>query len=341
MSTQNNTLTNPDVSDDRKQECEAELIESPPSTTTYAYNKELGLGSEEKPTDDEQTDDAFSSTKSDTEARDLAEDALVPEEGKDAADTKTKEVVEPSTEEKMAQQITDVSVPPLIQTQPQQIYKPNTITILVNTKIRNHRMLYYKPYMTVPGEMGKNVCFDPLVMLNQSVVSNIPPNEPEDELYTQFFRRNQFNSLLKRTLAKSMQPIYTFEEARKDGVTDNNIHVTLDTLFKQGNTFYIGGEPYVINSYDWIQGDWQVDSRPNYEQKIRFLPYGVSYPKNYVHQFSRQAERERATIPVEALKGDALESSSKIKKAIESAAGTIVHQPGVTIGDDVDIKMIL
>ena len=120
MSTQNNTLTNPDVSEDRKQECEAELIESPPSTTTYAYNKELGLGSEEKPTDDEQTDDAFSSTKSDTEAMDLAEDALVPEEGKDAADTKTKEVVEPSTEEKMAQQITDVSVPPLIQTQPQQ-----------------------------------------------------------------------------------------------------------------------------------------------------------------------------------------------------------------------------
>ena len=81
------------------------------------------------------------------------------------------------------------------------IYKPNTLTILINTKIRNHRLLRYNPSMTISGEQSNVVCFDPLVRLNRNIVDNIPKDQPEDEKYTQFFRRNEFNSLLMRSLS--------------------------------------------------------------------------------------------------------------------------------------------
>ena len=318
MSTPNNTLTNSNISKERREECEAELTQG---------DKIMSIG----------PDDDFDSPLEpiiDEEQEAVEESKQEPsEESKEGPSEESKE------EPKDPDAKTDVnSIPPTMPTPAQMTYKPNTLTILINTKIRNHRMLYYKPYMTVPGEVSRHVCFDPLVLLNQSVVNKIPENQPADELYTQFYRRNEFNSLLKRTLTQSMQPIYTFEEARKDGVTDTNVKVTLDTLFKEGNQFFIGGQSYVINSYDWIQGDWEIDTRPNYQQQVRFLPYGVAYPKNYVYNFGRQAKRERDTIPPEAIKGDALQSTSKLKKAIESATSNIFVQPGIKASNNVEVK---
>lgn len=318
MSTPNNTLTDSNISKERKEECEAELTQG---------HKIMSIGSD---------DDSDSPLEPiiDEEQEAVEESKQEPsEESKEGPSEESKE------EPKDPDAKTEVnSIPPTMPTPAQMTYKPNTLTILINTKIRNHRMLYYKPYMTVPGEVSRHVCFDPLVLLNQSVVNKIPENQPADELYTQFYRRNEFNSLLKRTLAQSMQPIYTFEEARKDGVTDTNVKVTLDTLFKEGNQFFIGGQSYVINSYDWIQGDWEIDTRPNYQQQVRFLPYGVAYPKNYVNNFGRQARRERDTIPPEAIKGDALQSTSKLKKAIESATSNIFVQPGIKASNNVEVK---
>ena len=318
MSTQNNTLTDSNISKERKEECEAELTQT---SKIPSFGSDDDSDSPLEPIIDEEQEAVEESKQEPSE------------ESKEGPSEESKE------EPKDPDAKTEVnSIPQTMPTPAQMTYKPNTLTILINTKIRNHRMLYYKPYMTVPGEVSRHVCFDPLVLLNQSVVNKIPENQPADELYTQFYRRNEFNSLLKRTLAQSMQPIYTFEEARKDGVTDTNVKVTLDTLFKEGNQFFIGGQSYIINSYDWIQGDWEIDTRPNYQQQVRFLPYGVAYPKNYVYNFGRQAKRERDTIPPEAIKGDALQSTSKLKKAIESATSNIFVQPGIKASNNVEVK---
>ena len=335
MSTQNNTLTTKEMSEDRKKQCDDELVETDPVASSSPVSVSENVSRVETP-------DTPAIEESVTELDSTPEEKSPPSIGIPA---------EPSPDTSPAADTTSVSattvqtppsrvdsIPSSIQTPSTAIYKPNTLTILINTKIRNHRLLSYKPNMTIPAESSKNVCFDPLVMLNQSVVNDIPPNSPKDEIYTQFFRRNEFNSLLKRTLSGAMQSVYTFNEARQDGVTDNNIMVTLDTLFKQGSPFYIAGEPYIINSYDWVQGDWEVDTRPHYDQQIRFLPYGVAYPKNYIPDFGKQAKRERDTIPPEAIKGDALESSSKIRKAIHGAVSTISHEPKIQIGNDIEVK---
>ena len=332
MSTENNTLKN-DLTPERKEECEAELIELPPDHFSYDYDKDLG--SDQQPVDDDSSLQDLSTETSSLPDNEPVEEAK--ESGEESKNDEAPEIPkDPETKE--IDETTGETIPEIIPTPPKQIYKPNTLTILINTKIRNHRMLYYKPYMTTPGESSKHVCFDPLVKLNQSIVNRIPENSPKDEIYTQFFRRNEFNSLLKRTLSQSMQPIYTFEDAREGGVTDHNIKVTLDTLFKEGNQFYINGESYVVNGFDWVQGDWEIDTRPHYQNQVRFLPFGVAYPKGYIHNFGNEAMRERRTIPVEAMKGDALLASSKIKKAIENSTSNIAHQPSIKIGEDMEVK---
>ena len=194
MSTENNTLTKNDVSPERKEECEAELIELPPDHFSYDYDKDLG--SDQQPVDDDSSLQDLSETLSQQEDEPVdesKEEGPVEESKEDVIPEPTKD---PETKE--IDETTGETIPEIIPQAPKQIYKPNTLTILINTKIRNHRMLYYKPYMTIPGESSKHVCFDPLVKLNQSIVNKIPENSPKDELYTQFFRRNEFNSLLKR-----------------------------------------------------------------------------------------------------------------------------------------------
>ena len=76
MSTENNTLieVNPSVSEERKKECEDELVEASPRSSISSYDFDLGasendydLGSSEKPTDEQLSDDQYSSTKTDEE----------------------------------------------------------------------------------------------------------------------------------------------------------------------------------------------------------------------------------------------------------------------------------
>ena len=199
-------------------------------------------------------------------------------------------------------------------------------------------MLNYEPNMTIPNERITPICFDPLVELDQSIVNDIPLNEPKDQLYTQFFRRNEFNSLLKRTLGNDLSPMYNFKTAIREDIPNNNIKVTLDTLFKSGNPFYINGTPYSINSYNWIPGDWEIGSKPFADNRIRYMPYGMLYPVNYVPNFEKIAKKELESVPVEARIGiyaDGL--NSKIKKAIRSSVG---HSSIPILKQDNGLKVI-
>ena len=73
--------------------------------------------------------------------------------------------------------------------------------------------------------------------------------------------------------------------------------------------------------------------------KIKFASYLlVLLIQGYIHNFGNEAKRERKSIPVEALKGDAILASSKIRKAIQNATSNIAHQPSIKIGEDMDVK---
>ena len=378
MSDTDNTIKINDPSpQDRREECDKELIDSsvpgaafgdkdaePPlvSVDKEEIQENAQPESEPKISGDDETgydeikeidpqpdaeSDVKEEAKFENEVKEIPDKENGVEESKEGSKEETKTDLK---EEEKFESILPPSVPPTpdtstpkeskieIPTGPSvNIYKPNTLTILINTKIRNHRLLRYNPSMTIPGEQSNVVCFDPLVRLNRNIVDNIPKDQPEDEKYTQFFRRNEFNSLLMRSLSSfgNMQSVRTFRQATEEGITDNNIQITLETLFSHGSPFEIGGQKYTVDSFDWILGDWQIDTRPNRDQQIRFLPYGVAFPKNYIPNFHMMARVERDTIPDVAIKGDGLESTSKLRKAIKGLAGTIVMEP---LDKDSDIR---
>jgi hypothetical protein len=159
---------------------------------------------------------------------------------------------------------------------PSETNYPKSLTILLNTRIRGYPKLKYEPSMSIPGTRSETVYFDPLVKLNNSVAGSVPKGYPPSELYTQFFDKGGFDSLISRTLSTSLfgQGKRTIEQATDEGYVDNNIKVTLNQLFKSGNRFYIKGQPFTINSYDWNYGDWKVGTK-NIER--RFATSGSSY----------------------------------------------------------------
>ncbi len=144
---------------------------------------------------------------------------------------------------------------------------PNTLTILINTNIRGSTKLVYKPFMTIPlkdDEKKKmnNVCFDPIIKMSSRVIYDIPQYANKNELYTQFFNRNEFDSLVARTIARTSQKKgVTLYSATKMGYVDNNIRATLNALFRANGPFYIKGKEYIINNYKWSQGDWRIDTK--------------------------------------------------------------------------------
>ena len=162
---------------------------------------------------------------------------------------------------------------------------PNTLIIYVKTRIANYYKINFDPSMLVPKVNSHNVYIDPLVEYTKSAINDLPNEAPADLLFTQFFLPNQFDSLINRILSSftSMQSTRTLEEAKDDGVIDRNIQLTLDTLFKRNNVFYINNRPYTIVGNKWNKGDWELDTKPV----------------------------EKLITPFAPLKGDELESAEK------------------------------
>ena len=86
---------------------------------------------------------------------------------------------------------------------------PNTLTIFINTNIRSSNKLIYKPSMTIPDisndKKNESVNFDPIIKLNKNIVNDIPINAPQEEKYSQFLKKNLFQSLIAKTIAKTNQ----------------------------------------------------------------------------------------------------------------------------------------
>ena len=185
---------------------------------------------------------------------------------------------------------------------------PNTLVIYMKTNIPNFQKLTYKPDMTILNDKDPSIQFNPLVKLYKPVVNNISNIKSDPTLlYSQFFNKNQFETLINNTLSnfRYMQPKRTLLEATQEGIVDNNIQLTIDTLFKDGNILYLNKKPYTILGKKWVLGDWQLEKSPI--PILRNNLYSYSYSTNtkneMAHNENEMAQKELEQIPEELRQG--------------------------------------
>ena len=187
-----------------------------------------------------------------------------------------------STFQKMEPNISNVKTPPTTNTNTNANVNgsgtkrkiPNTLIIYLKTRIANYYKINFDPSMLVPKINSHTVYIDPLVKYDWKAIRNLPSDAPKELLLTQFFLPNQFDSMINRILSGffSMQKTRTLEEAKAEGVIDNNIQITLDTLFKRNNVLFINNRPYTLVGNRWNKGDWEIDTKPVEKLITPFTP---------------------------------------------------------------------
>jgi hypothetical protein len=148
---------------------------------------------------------------------------------------------------------------------------PDQLTIIIRTSIPGFQEIEYKPFMTIKGSSEKDVKFNPLIQLNQYVINKIP----EEYRIKQFFNKGLFQSLLNYTGAT---PAKDLLQATRYGYVDNNINVTLNSIFPVGSVIYIDNKEYLIADHQWTRGDWKIKGT---QSQLRQLPKSVIVGNNY------------------------------------------------------------
>jgi hypothetical protein len=137
---------------------------------------------------------------------------------------------------------------------------PTELIITINTSIPGFQKLHYTPQFSLGTNSNEYVLFNPFIKLNQSQVNKVPP----DIRIKQFFYRNLFDSLLRYN---KVQPVKTLDQAFKNGIINNNIIVTLNTLFAERNKLYVGAKPYTIAGFI-IDDDLSLANQRNLIKRI-------------------------------------------------------------------------
>jgi len=148
---------------------------------------------------------------------------------------------------------------------------PDQLNIIIRTSIPGFQEIEYKPSMTIKDTNEKDVMFNPLIKLNESVVSKIP----QEYKIKEFFNKGLFQSLLNYT---GGTPAKDLIHATRYGYVDNNINVTLNSIFPVGSVIYIDKKPYVIADHQWTTGDWKIKGT---ESQLRNFPNSVIVGNNY------------------------------------------------------------
>jgi len=162
---------------------------------------------------------------------------------------------------------------------------PQTLNIYLKTNIAEYPYIKFKPTMIDPKSRETNVLFDPRIKLYKSQVNKGDPKN----IKTQFFNSRLFTSLGNRILSsfRYAQKPTTLQEATEKGNVENNIDITLETLFgypnsinptklfKPNNILYLGGKPYSIHTYDVENSNWKIDTNlpSNYTSQSNILHY--------------------------------------------------------------------
>ena len=191
---------------------------------------------------------------------------------------------------------------------------PNTLTIYINTRIANHNKLIYDPSMTVPVSKSHSVYFESLVKYNKRAINDIPPIALPNLNYTQFFEANQFDSLITRCINSffNFQKEIDFDQAFKEGIIENNIGLTVNSLFKTNGLFYINKRPYTILGVNWDRS-WSIDTKPN--NKLMSPYTNLSY-KDAIKQAEDEYELFKKMYP--GATGDAQIKNEEIANQIKN-----------------------
>lgn len=143
---------------------------------------------------------------------------------------------------------------------------PKQLKITINTSVPGYQKIEYRPYMTIP-DISKDetqIMFDPLVKLDKNSVDKVP----EELRKKQFFNEGLFYSLVNFTNSQQAKSLL---EATNNGYIDNNIKITLDTIFPENSVLYINKNPYVIADVQWRSGNWKIvnNTQPNKQRGIK------------------------------------------------------------------------
>jgi hypothetical protein len=106
--------------------------------------------------------------------------------------------------------------------------------------------------MTIKDTDEKRIFFNPLIKLKRSAIDSIP----KEYKIKEFFNKGLFQSLLIHNGGMSASSLL---QATRAGYIDNNIKITLDTIFPVGSVIYINKKPYAIGDVQWTNGDWKMD----------------------------------------------------------------------------------
>jgi len=231
---------------------------------------------------------------------------------------------------------------------------PNTLSIFINTRIRGNSKIKYSPDMSVENNKNTQVYFDPLIKLNYYSVNYVPKGLPESEKFTQFFSKGEFNSLIQRTLGSGSQVKRDLVKATEDGTINNNIRVTLDTLFHTGNPFYLNGKHFTIHSYEWETGDWEIQSTKSEKMKKALSPYiGNNREQNFTRYRANYDSNLTyyIVINLELYPGDHIPLSArasiacqaryeKIRKSYADLFGLVYQPKELKLSEDMNKKYI-
>jgi hypothetical protein len=197
---------------------------------------------------------------------------------------------------------------------------PNQLKITINTTIPGSQRLQYIPSMTMPNSTKETVKFNPLIKLKESVLQKVP----EDLRVKEFFDSGLFDSLLN---AHGFQKSPSLAKATFDGYVDNNINITLKTLFPTKSTIYIHGDPYVIADLQWKKGDWKIETKP-IKRKVNTTHFNPYFQNSIMQDEINRAENQLQALPIDVAYGPNYDGV--IPKAVPAEA-SVVQVPIVPV----------
>ena len=189
---------------------------------------------------------------------------------------------------------------------------PDQLNITIRTSVPGYQNIEYKPSMTIKNTDEKNIKFNPLIKLNKSIIDKIP----EEYKIKSFFNKGLFQSLLNKN---GGTPAKNLVQATSYGYVDNNIKITLDSIFPVGSAIYIGKRPYAIGDVQWTNGDWKIDIK---QKKEQIDPNKVMDPELYTQLIKDEiisGEEQLNDIPEIILTGNNY-SGAPVARGIKSAA---------------------
>ena len=208
---------------------------------------------------------------------------------------------------------------------------PDELSIIINTNVPGFQTIRYTPKMTIPNEKNKTVEFNPLVKLKESVVNASPENIRK----RQFVDPGLFNSLI---YSHGLRKVVTLDDATKDGFVDNNINLTLKTLFPVKSVVYINKEPYTIADVTWEKSDWKINvkSKPVLDSTRITDP---AFYQTLVQEELVRGEQQLATLTPEVAYGNKYDGP-KNALITEKPVVNRVEETPVSIGDKESTKSV-